>query len=198
MKEPVLQSSVAASFRFLHDIGSFTTEAKATVQKVFDRYLKLVDKCTVRSKTTKLGFRTKEDTAFDPAPQYLVDKGLNHVRTFSPLELVSTAVLILLHGNQSDKALLDHIKGLRAYLREKHQDLRMNAACWKNAWEYMISIDGSGDQREDSPEAANGGAMNGVILDPSELPGGAQNAEAESDGDYEVRAIPRKRRKVER
>lgn len=39
-----------------------------------------------------------------PKPPYLLEQGYEHVRTISALEVVGTAVLILLHSNQSDSA----------------------------------------------------------------------------------------------
>jgi hypothetical protein len=81
------------------------------------------------------------NTVFDPSPKFLRDSGVNHVRTFSPLELVVTAVLVAVHmDHRTDKQLLDDVKAMRLYLRVEHKDLRVNAQCWATSWYFITEI----------------------------------------------------------
>jgi hypothetical protein len=109
------------------------------MKAIFDRYEGLVKLCSVPVTATK--FKVKINTVFDPAPKFLRDAGVNHVRTFSPLELVVTAVLVACQMDyRTDEQLLDDVKAMRTYLRVEHKDLRVNAQCWSTSWYYITEI----------------------------------------------------------
>lgn len=71
-------------------------------------------------------------------PKAFKDNEYTHAKLFSPFEFVATAVLISLHSeNESDRFLLESIKGMRLHLRQYLRDLRMNKASWDCAWPYI-------------------------------------------------------------
>jgi hypothetical protein len=136
---PTLQASPQALLRVLDDQGDISPALKLKMKAIFDRYEGLVKLCSVQYTATK--FKVKLNTVFHPAPKFLTDAGVNHVRTFSPLELVVTAILIAVHMDyRSDTQLLDDIKAMRQYLRIEHKDLRVNAQCWGTSWFYITEI----------------------------------------------------------
>ena len=62
-------------------------------------------------------------------------------RTFSPVELVGTAVLVSYHmATRSDFQLLKAVKDLRRHLRIHFKDLRLNAQCWSSVWEFIRDL----------------------------------------------------------
>jgi hypothetical protein len=136
---PTLQASPQALLRVLDDQGDISPALKLKLKAIFDRYENLVKLCSVQYTATK--FKVKLNTVFHPAPKFLTDVGVNHVRTFSPLELVVTAILIAVHMDyRSDAQLIDDIKAMRQYLRIEHKDLRVNAQCWGTSWYYITEI----------------------------------------------------------
>jgi hypothetical protein len=136
---PTLQASPQALLRVLDDQSEISPALKLKMKAIFDRYEGLVKLCSVQYTATK--FKVKLNTVFHPAPKFLTDAGVNHVRTFSPLELVVTAILIAVHMDyRSDTQLLDDIKAMRQYLRIEHKDLRVNAQCWGTSWFYITEI----------------------------------------------------------
>jgi hypothetical protein len=136
---PSLQASPQALLRVLDDQGEISPALKIKMKAIFDKYESLVKACSVQYTATK--FKVKMNTVFYSAPKFLADAGVNHVRTFSPLELVVTAILIAVHmHHRTDKQLLDDIKAMRQYLRIEHKDLRVNAQCWGTAWFYITEI----------------------------------------------------------
>ncbi|KAE9379996.1 hypothetical protein N431DRAFT_323306 [Stipitochalara longipes BDJ] len=136
---PTLQASPQALLRVLDDQGDINPALKLKMKAIFDRYEGLVKLCSVQYTATK--FKVKLNTVFHPSPKFLTDIGVNHVRTFSPLELVVTAILIAVHMDyRSDNQLLDDIKAMRQYLRIEHKDLRVNAQCWGTSWFYITEI----------------------------------------------------------
>jgi hypothetical protein len=136
---PTLQASPQALLRVLDDQGEINPALKLRMKAIFDRYEGLVKLCSVPVTATK--FKVKMNTVFDPAPKFLRDAGVNHVRTFSPLELVVTAVLVACQmDHRTDAELLDDVKAMRTYLRVEHKDLRVNAQCWATSWYYITEI----------------------------------------------------------
>lgn len=136
--KPVLQASPQVLTRLLCDDTSLTEAVKAKYKKVFDKYLLLVEQSTKHSTKSKNGFVVIQNSAFDPAPDYLREKRVGHVKTFSPLEQLGTAILLLVHmENRTDMMLLGDIKEMRYYLREHHKDLRLNNMCWTTVWEFI-------------------------------------------------------------
>ncbi|KAJ8067399.1 hypothetical protein OCU04_004750 [Sclerotinia nivalis] len=133
---PSLQASPQALMRVLEDPEPISMGLKLAFKDVFDRFESLIKKSS-----TKLGdgrYKLLKDSVFDPAPDYLKESDVNHVRTFSPLELVASGILISYHKDKrSDDALLEDIKAMRRFLRLKHKDLRVNAQCWATAWEFI-------------------------------------------------------------
>jgi len=134
---PALQSNPQALTKLLLNNGSLNVAVKAQLKDVFDTYQGLIDLCS-REPANKDSPKIIRNSAFDPSPQFLEGKKVNHVKTFSPLELLATAILILCHmGSRKQQMLLDDIKNMRYYLREKHQDLRVNNQCWTTAWKFI-------------------------------------------------------------
>lgn len=136
---PTLQASPQALLRVLDDQSEINPALKLRMKAIFDRYEGLVKLCSVSVTATK--FKVRMNTVFDPAPKFLRDAGVNHVRTFSPLELVVTAVLVSCQMDyRTDEELLDDVKAMRLYLRVEHKDLRVNAQCWATSWYYITEI----------------------------------------------------------
>jgi hypothetical protein len=135
---PALQSNPNALTKLLLSEGSLNEGVKGHLKDVFDTYQRLVDLCTQESSNSKSGFKIIRDSAFDPSPKFLEGEKVDHVKTFSPLELLATAVLILYHmPYRTDETLLNDIRNMRYYLREKHRDLRINNQCWTTAWKFI-------------------------------------------------------------
>ncbi|KAF7898564.1 hypothetical protein EAF00_005010 [Botryotinia globosa] len=133
---PSLQASPQALMRVLEDPEPISMGLKLAFKDVFDRFESLI-----KLSSTKLPdgqYEVQKNSVFDPAPEFLKEADVNHVRTFSPLELVATGILISYHKDRrSDDVLLSDIKSLRRFLRLKYKDLRVNAQCWATAWEFI-------------------------------------------------------------
>ncbi|KAH8811477.1 hypothetical protein F5884DRAFT_749854 [Xylogone sp. PMI_703] len=136
---PSLRASQEALLKVLYDETPIQTELKMKFKTIFDKYESLVKMCSTNISPQKS--EINKDSAFAPAPDYLEEAGVGHVRTFSPLELVATAILIAYHMDTcDDHTLLEDIKEMRRYLRENHKDLRINAHCWVSIWEYITVV----------------------------------------------------------
>ena len=136
---PTLQASPQALTRMLEEKEPINPALKLKLKTVFDRYEELVKLSSTRITTTR--YRVNADSAFDPAPSFLRGDGFDHVRTFSPLELITSALLVCHHmAVRTDSQLLDDVKEMRRHLRVKHKDLRVNAQCWTTAWEFIVRI----------------------------------------------------------
>jgi hypothetical protein len=135
---PTLQASPQVLTNLLLDKKPPSEAIKAKFKEVFDKFQELVDLSTQKSQTTKFGYKVIPNSAFDPAPDYLRERGVGHVKTFSPLELLATAILISFHGDlRTTGMLLGDIKEMRMYLRREHKDLRLNPACWATVWKFI-------------------------------------------------------------
>ncbi|KAI9647758.1 hypothetical protein NHQ30_004146 [Ciborinia camelliae] len=133
---PSLQASPQALMRVLEDPEPISMGVKLAFKDVFDRFESLIKKSSTKLSNGR--YKLLKDSVFDPAPEFLKDADVNHVRTFSPLELVASGILISYHKERrSDDALLGDIKAMRCFLRLKHKDLRVNAQCWTTAWEFI-------------------------------------------------------------
>ncbi|TAQ88686.1 hypothetical protein B7494_g2962 [Chlorociboria aeruginascens] len=133
---PTLQASPQSLLKVLEDKEPLNAALKLKLKGIFDKYESLIQECSVQVTATR--FKVKKNSAFDPAPDFLLTDGLHHVRTFSPLELVATGILVAYHmGRRPDEMLIGDIKELRYYLREHQKDLRLNAQCWATAWEFI-------------------------------------------------------------
>lgn len=139
--KPVLAASPAVLVKLLKDDQSLDEGTKSKLKQVFDRFQTLYEMSSVRSNHTKTGRKVKVNSAFDSAPDYLSERGVGHVKTFSPLELLGTAILLSVHMHtRTDQMLLGDIQELRHYLRENHKDLRINQLCWSSVWEYIDHV----------------------------------------------------------
>lgn len=133
---PTLQASPQALLKVLEDKASIPEALKLKFKSIFDRYENLVKISSTQVTATR--FKVKENSVFDPAPEFLRVPGVEHVRTFSPLELIATAILVSSHmEHRTDQELLEDVKAMRYYLRIKHKDLRVNAQCWFTVWEFV-------------------------------------------------------------
>lgn len=149
---PTLQASPQALTRMLEEKESINPALKLNMKAIFDRYESLVKISSTRITTTR--YRVNANSAFDTAPNFLRGDGFDHVRTFSPLELISAALLICYHmDSRTDTQLLHDVKDMRRHLRVKHKDLRVNAQCWASAWEFIVGIDSSDNISRESIEA---------------------------------------------
>jgi hypothetical protein len=135
---PTLQASPQVLTRLLLDDQSLSEAVKAKFKEVFDKFQELVSLSSRKSHTTKFGYKIIPNSAFDPAPDYLRERSVGHVKTFSPLELVATAILLSVHADSRTTGMLvGDIKEMRIYLRRAHKDLRLNPACWATAWQFI-------------------------------------------------------------
>lgn len=172
---PTLQASPHALTQLLIDENPPSEAVKARFKEVFDKFQELVDLSSQKSHATKFGYKIIPDSAFDPAPDYLRERGVGHVKTFSPLELLATAILILIHGDsRTTGMLIGDIKEMRMYLRRAHKDLRLNPACWATVWQF-VEVDlirlrgGRGAVRK-----------NGAVVDASEGDNSDENDDKET------------------
>lgn len=109
---------------------------KTKFKTIFDRYESLVKLSSTQVTATR--WRVNTNSVFDASPAFLRQAKIYHVRTFSPFELVIVAILVTVHkDHRTDMELLEDVKFMRIYLRQKHRDLRVNAQCWTTAWQYI-------------------------------------------------------------
>ncbi|CZR51618.1 uncharacterized protein PAC_01495 [Phialocephala subalpina] len=135
---PTLQASPQALAKVLEDKKPIDPEIKAKMKSVFDRYETLVKMSSTKITTTR--YKVKPNSVFDPAPEYLRNANVNWVRTFSPLELIVTAVLVHVHqDHRSDEELLEDVRAMRQFLRTYHKDLRVNSQCWAISWTFITT-----------------------------------------------------------
>lgn len=114
-----------------------TEKLKRVFKKVFDRFQELLDKCLIKDGSA-VGHQINPNSCFGKNPESIREANLHHVKTFSPLELLCTAILIHVHGDErNNKLLMGDIMDMRIVLRENHKDLRLNGACWITAWDYI-------------------------------------------------------------
>ncbi|KAI9817576.1 MAG: hypothetical protein M1827_001188 [Pycnora praestabilis] len=106
--------------RFLRDEAALTDATKFHLRRVFSLFSNLVEQ----------------------DPQTFRDNDNRVVRTFAPIELVCVAVLLSMHGlDRTGGMLLGDIRALRKFLRQKHDDLRMNGTIWSSAWEFIRDLE---------------------------------------------------------
>ncbi|KAK0110123.1 hypothetical protein ONS95_002776 [Cadophora gregata] len=133
---PPLQASPQALLRILDDKREIPPRLKQKFTAVFDRYETLIKLSSTQVTATR--FKVNHNSVFDPAPGFLRAARIVHVRTFSPLELVVTAILVAVHmDHRTNEQLLEDVKEMRLFLRKKHKDLRVNAQCWNTAWSFI-------------------------------------------------------------
>ncbi|RDW79941.1 hypothetical protein BP6252_04579 [Coleophoma cylindrospora] len=133
---PTLQSSPQALSKVLDDKKPISEALKSEFKDVFDKFEALVKQCS--TKLPSGAWKINRDSPFDPAPEFLREDAVNHVKTYSPLELLATGILIAKYmGERSDELLLGDIQEMRHFLREKHKDLRVNAQCWISTWDFL-------------------------------------------------------------
>ncbi|KAH8684293.1 hypothetical protein BGZ60DRAFT_523515 [Tricladium varicosporioides] len=133
---PTLQASPQSLLKVLEDKAPIPDALKLRYKAIFDRYENLVKISSTQITATR--FKVDQNSVFDPAPDFLRQAGVEHVRTFSPLELIATAILVAINmDTRSDPELIDDVKAMRYYLRIKHKDLRVNAQCWITVWEFV-------------------------------------------------------------
>ena len=96
-----------------------TPDAQAEVSFVFRTFNKLLTK----------------------SPFIFREHDYDKVKSFSPIEMVAVCTLIAKHGpKQTLHQLKEDILGLRERLRSNHNDLRIQEACWKTAWDYIDDL----------------------------------------------------------
>jgi hypothetical protein len=135
-----LQASPQALVRILESRDPINPLLKLRFKSIFDRFENLVILQSKQKTGTK--YEIKRNSIFDPAPDFLRSKDVDHTKTFSPLELIGTAILVSFHmDNRNDDELLEDIKLMRIHLRKVHKDLRVNAQCWVTVWEYIMDIE---------------------------------------------------------
>lgn len=157
--KPNYQATPSNLTKLLMDAPSLNESVKRKFKKVFDKYTELIESCSKPDKDSPTGFAIKADSCFAPAPAALRNRGVTHVKTFSPLEVVVTAILLLQHmDDRTNKMLEGDIMEMRVYLRQKNKDLRLNNTCWADAYQY-IDVDliqlrgGAGATRRRAPPA---------------------------------------------
>ena len=167
---PTLQASPQALSRLLDDKSPITPLVKLKFKEIFDKFEVLVKMSSTRVTTTR--YRIKKNSVFDPAPNFLRGEDVEHVRTFSPLELIATAILVSYHmDTRSDAELLEDVKEMRQQLRIKHKDLRVNAQCWITAWEYIMGLEKRRPSASNLPDAeSSSGIADGKTIGGSVAP----------------------------
>ncbi|MCJ1297701.1 hypothetical protein MMC08_000489 [Hypocenomyce scalaris] len=116
---PRLQHTIPSLEKFSKNQGSLSTKTKSHLREVFTLFNELVE---------------EDATTFG-------DRGYTRVKTFAPIELVAVAVMLSQYKKRPKGMLRGDIATLRAHLRSKHEDLRMNGNCWASAWEYIDHLE---------------------------------------------------------
>jgi hypothetical protein len=167
---PTLQASPQALIRVLEDKSPIKPLLKLRFKAIFDKFEVLVKMSSTRITTTR--YKINRNSVFDPAPDFLRGEDVEHVRTFSPLELIATAILVSYHmDDRSDAELLEGVKEMRYHLRIKHKDLRVNAQCWITVWEFIMKLEHRHPSSSSTPEAeAVNGSANGNTQAESSAP----------------------------
>ena len=154
---PTLQASPQSLIRVLEDKSPINPLLKLRFKAIFDKFEALVKMSSTRITTTR--YKINRNSVFDPAPDFLRGEDVEHVRTFSPLELIATAILVSYHmDNQSDAELLEDVKELRHHLRVRHKDLRVNAQCWLTVWDFIMKSENPHLSSSRTPDAETGAA----------------------------------------
>lgn len=155
--KPTYQASPSNLTKLLTDSPSLNESVKRKFKKVFDKYAELVESCSTPDEDSPTGFKIKPNSCFAPSPEGVRNRGVTHVKTFSPLEVVATAILLLRHmDDRTNKMLQGDIMEMRVYLRQKNKDLRLNNTCWADCYQY-IDVDmiqlrgGAGATRRRAP-----------------------------------------------
>jgi hypothetical protein len=134
--KPTLQASQLVLTRILEDKAPIDEELKRLFRAIFDKFAELVEMSSTELSNSRR--KINRDSAFDPTPLWLRDKEVDHGKSFSPIELIATAVLITIHmEKQTNKELLEDIIWMRHYLRTRANDLRVNIPCWRIVWEFV-------------------------------------------------------------
>ncbi|CZT50880.1 uncharacterized protein RSE6_11948 [Rhynchosporium secalis] len=133
---PPLTASPQALLRILDSKTVISSSMKSKFRDVFTRYEKLIKLSSTQITTTR--WKINSNSVFDPSPEFLKRQGgVGNVRTFSPVELVVTAILVAVHLDRTDEELLEDVKAMRIFLRRKHKDLRVNSLCWGTGWGFI-------------------------------------------------------------
>ncbi|KFY35556.1 hypothetical protein V494_05816 [Pseudogymnoascus sp. VKM F-4513 (FW-928)] len=155
--KPNYQATPSNLTKLLMDSPSLNESVKRKFKRVFDRYAQLIESCSTPDSHSPTGFTINQDSCFAPAPAGLRNRGVTHVKTFSPLEVVATAILLLKHmDDRTNKMLEGDIMEMRVYLRQKNKDLRLNTTCWNDCYQF-IDVDmiqmrgGAGASRRRAP-----------------------------------------------
>ncbi|KAH8597955.1 hypothetical protein B0O99DRAFT_507415, partial [Bisporella sp. PMI_857] len=136
---PILQANPQALERLLEDKVPISPALKLKLKEVFDKFETLVRLCSNQLTATR--YVIKKNSVFDPAPDFLEDK---QPHTFSPLELVGTAILVAYHmAKHSDEELLRGVKELRHHLRIIPKNLKLDTQCWHSVWEFIRTFPAS-------------------------------------------------------
>jgi hypothetical protein len=197
---PTLQASPQALIRVLEDKQPINILLKLRFKAIFDKFEALVKMSSTRITTTR--YKINRNSVFDPAPDFLRGEDVEHVRTFSPLELIATAILVSYHMDErSDAQLLEDIKEMRYHLRVKHKDLRVNAQCWVTVWEFIMELEKRRPSSRTTPEgeAVNGGNATGEAeAESSSTPAQSKSSgHAQSNGDSQSKISPKRLRERE-
>jgi hypothetical protein len=200
---PTLQASPQALIRVLEDKSPINPLLKLRFKAIFDKFEALVKMSSTQITTTK--FRIDRNSVFDPAPDFLRGEDVEHVRTFSPLELIATAILVSYHmENRSDAELLEDVKEMRHHLRIKHKDLRVNAQCWVTVWEYIMALEerrpSSGTPDEVETASGHSHCLNGKAVAESSSSATASKSKnsAEVNGGSHTKISPKRSRESDR
>lgn len=138
--KPVLATNPKILQKLIQNDRLLDEGIKALYKRVFDKFQKLLKQVS-KNPTSVQKLKPQPNSAFAPAPDFLRDPRVGHVKTFAPIELLATGVLLSKYMDErSDAMLLGDIAEMRHYLRENHKDLRVNGACWASVWEYLDDV----------------------------------------------------------
>lgn len=76
---------------------------------------------------------------------------LTYNRKYSPMEWMSSAILIDRYYDTPVASLNEGIKELRKFIREKTRDIRLNQGTWKWIWPFILSLEEE-EEEEDGEE----------------------------------------------
>jgi hypothetical protein len=75
-------------------------------------------------------------------PEIFQNNNFKAARNFAPLEFLTVGVLLYRYGHFRTLPMLKgDILAMRFYLRERNHDLRTNAKCWRDCWEFVEHLE---------------------------------------------------------
>ncbi len=116
---PRLRNSMKSLELLCSNPHSLDTVTKSHLRSVFDLFQDLVD---------------MDRSIFE-------NNGYTRIKTFSPIELIGVCCLLSQKMERPIGMLRGDIVAMRAQLRERYSDLRVNRQCWASIWSFIEGLE---------------------------------------------------------